>query len=96
MLDALCDLQYVLSGAVLEFGMQDRFVEAFNEVHRSNMSKGCSTEEIAKETQADYAKRGIETYIKKVGDLWVVYGSENHKAYKSIQYSHAELHQFTQ
>ena len=37
--DALCDLQYVLSGAVLEFGLGEKFVELFNEVHRSNMSK---------------------------------------------------------
>ncbi|MBP6411337.1 MAG: nucleoside triphosphate pyrophosphohydrolase family protein, partial [Pseudarcicella sp.] len=36
--DALCDLQYVLSGAVLEFGLGDKFVELFNEVQRSNMS----------------------------------------------------------
>ncbi len=38
-LDALCDLQYVLSGAVLSLGLQDVFDEAFAEVHRSNMSK---------------------------------------------------------
>lgn len=39
--DALCDLQYVLSGAVLEFGLGEKFVELFNEVQRSNMSKAC-------------------------------------------------------
>ncbi|MBP7357533.1 MAG: nucleoside triphosphate pyrophosphohydrolase family protein, partial [Cloacibacterium sp.] len=27
--DALCDLQYVLSGAVLEFGLGEKFVELF-------------------------------------------------------------------
>ena len=37
--DALCDLQYVLSGAVLEFGLGDKFPELFDEVQRSNMSK---------------------------------------------------------
>ena len=37
--DALCDLQYVLSGAVLEFGLGNKFVELFDEVQRSNMSK---------------------------------------------------------
>ena len=37
--DALCDLQYVLSGAVLEFGLGEKFVTLFNEVQRSNMSK---------------------------------------------------------
>lgn len=43
--DALCDLQYVLSGAVLEFGLGEKFVDLFNEVQRSNMSKACDTEE---------------------------------------------------
>ena len=38
-LDALIDLQYVLDGAFLSFGMQDVKMAAFNEVHRSNMSK---------------------------------------------------------
>lgn len=38
-LDALIDLQYVLDGAFLSFGLQDVKNEAFNEVHRSNMSK---------------------------------------------------------
>ena len=38
-LDALIDLQYVLDGAFLSFGLQEVKQEAFDEVHRSNMSK---------------------------------------------------------
>ena len=38
-LDALIDLQYVLDGAFLSFGMQAVKDLAFDEVHRSNMSK---------------------------------------------------------
>lgn len=38
-LDALIDLQYVLDGAFLSFGLQGVKNDAFNEVHRSNMSK---------------------------------------------------------
>lgn len=38
-LDALIDLQYVLDGAFLSFGLQNVKMAAFNEVHRSNMSK---------------------------------------------------------
>lgn len=38
-LDALTDLQYVLDGAYLSFGLQDKKMPAFTEVHRSNMSK---------------------------------------------------------
>ena len=38
-LDALIDLQYVLDGAFLSFGMGHLKTPAFNEVHSSNMSK---------------------------------------------------------
>lgn len=38
-LDALTDLQYVLDGAYLSFGLQAVKQVAFDEVHRSNMSK---------------------------------------------------------
>ena len=38
-LDALIDLQYVLDGAFLSFGLHDVKETAFAEVHRSNMSK---------------------------------------------------------
>lgn len=37
--DALADIQYVLLGTVLEFGLQDYFAKIFDEVHISNMSK---------------------------------------------------------
>ncbi len=38
-LDALTDLQYVLDGAFLAFGLHGLKKAAFDEVHRSNMSK---------------------------------------------------------
>lgn len=38
-LDALIDLQYVLDGAFLSFGLHNVKDKAFSEVHRSNMSK---------------------------------------------------------
>jgi predicted HAD superfamily Cof-like phosphohydrolase len=38
-LDALVDIQYILSGTVVAFGLQQMFDEAFEEVHASNMSK---------------------------------------------------------
>lgn len=37
--DALTDLQYVLFGSVIEFGLKDHFEKLFQEVQRSNMSK---------------------------------------------------------
>lgn len=38
-LDALCDIQYVLDGTFLEFGLHEVKERAFDEVHASNMSK---------------------------------------------------------
>ncbi|MEX0308150.1 MAG: hypothetical protein AB3N12_12270 [Ruegeria sp.] len=38
-LDALCDIQYVLDGTFLEFGLHGFKQDAMEEVHASNMSK---------------------------------------------------------
>ncbi|MGB0976718.1 MAG: hypothetical protein ACPGSG_07035 [Prolixibacteraceae bacterium] len=37
--DALCDITYIVLGTVQEYGLSDRFVMLFDEVHSSNMSK---------------------------------------------------------
>ena|ERR1035437_7995414 len=37
--DAFADILYVLLGNVVEFGLQDKFQEIFDEVHRSNLTK---------------------------------------------------------
>lgn len=37
--DALGDLQYVLFGTVNTFGLQEKFEDIFNEIHRSNLTK---------------------------------------------------------
>ncbi|MDH5397144.1 MAG: nucleoside triphosphate pyrophosphohydrolase family protein [Cyclobacteriaceae bacterium] len=90
--DALCDIQYVLSGAILEFGLGDKFKALFDEVQRSNMSKACDNEEEAKATVSAYHKKGVEGYYEKVGDKWLVYRKEDNKTLKSVNYSPADLH----
>lgn len=90
--DAFCDLQYVLSGAILEFGLGDKFEQLFKEVQRSNMSKACNTEEEAIQTVAYYLKKdGTECYYQKEGNLWLVYRKADNKTIKSINYSPADL-----
>ncbi len=90
--DALCDIQYVLSGAILEFGLGERFKELFEEVQRSNMSKACLTEAEAKATVEFYkAKDGTECYYKEEEGKWLVYRSSDNKTIKSINYSPADL-----
>ncbi|MDI9879732.1 nucleoside triphosphate pyrophosphohydrolase family protein [Flectobacillus longus] len=90
--DALCDIQYVLSGAVLEFGLGNKFVELFNEVQRSNMSKACQTIEEAEATVKFYfEKDGTEAFIEPDGDQYLVYRKIDNKILKSINYSPANL-----
>jgi predicted HAD superfamily Cof-like phosphohydrolase len=90
--DALCDLQYVLSGAILEFGLGEKFKELFDEVHRSNMSKACKTIEEANETIAHYKNAaGTESYYKEIDGSFLVYRTPDEKTLKSINYSPANL-----
>lgn len=90
--DAFCDLQYVLSGAILEFGMGGKFKQLFEEVQRSNMSKACKSEDEAKETVAHYLKKdGTECYYQKEENVWLVYRKADNKTIKSIYYSPASL-----
>ena len=91
--DALCDLQYVLSGAILEFGLADKFPALFNEVHRSNMSKACATVEDARDTQYFYYKKdGTESFAEmQENGTYIVYRVGDSKTLKSINYSPADL-----
>lgn len=90
--DALCDLQYVLSGAILEFGLKDKFADLFDEVQRSNMSKACQTIEEAEATMQHYfAKDGTESYYEEKDGLYLVYRKSDNKTLKSINYSPADL-----
>ncbi|MCB9280758.1 MAG: nucleoside triphosphate pyrophosphohydrolase family protein [Lewinellaceae bacterium] len=90
--DALCDIQYVLAGAVLEFGLGEKFRALFDEVQRSNMSKTCKSLEEAEATAHYYKKeKGFECYIKQSGEHFLVYRADDHKTLKSIAYSPADL-----
>lgn len=90
--DALCDIQYVLSGAILEFGLGGKFKELFDEVQRSNMSKACETEEEAIQTVKYYKEeRDTEGYYEERDGKYLVFRKEDNKTLKSINYSPADL-----
>jgi predicted HAD superfamily Cof-like phosphohydrolase len=90
--DALCDIQYVLSGAILEFGLGEKFKALFDEVQRSNMSKTCKSEEEAMATMEHYKKtKGVDSYFKKQGEHFLVFRTSDNKTLKSINYSPADL-----
>ncbi|HNG07226.1 MAG TPA: nucleoside triphosphate pyrophosphohydrolase family protein [Saprospiraceae bacterium] len=90
--DTFCDLQYVLSGAILEFGLGKKFRKLFKEVQRSNMSKACNTIQEAEETVKYYKEnRQTEAFIKPKADKFLVYRTEDTKVLKSVNYSEADL-----
>jgi predicted HAD superfamily Cof-like phosphohydrolase len=90
--DALCDIQYVLAGAILEFGLGDKFKQLFDEVHRSNMSKACKSVEEANQTIEHYKlKEQRDAYWKEEESLFLVFREADNKTLKSVNYSPADL-----
>lgn len=72
----------------------------FDEVHASNMSKFCKTENDAR-VSLDMRKAAEETADKyknaevhQVGDVWVLRRSDNHKVLKGMDYFEPNLKQF--
>src|SRR5258706_1787980 len=90
--DALCDIQYVLSGAILEFGLGEKFKALFDEVQRSNMSKASTSEEEAINTVQYYKdKDGTACYYRRQNNRWRLHRTSDNKTIKSINYSPADL-----
>lgn len=90
--DALADMQYVLTGTVLEFGLWDKFADIFAEVQRSNMSKACISIEEAEKTVDFYRnQKNIDTYMIQKWDQYLIYRSSDNKSLKSINYSSVDL-----
>jgi predicted HAD superfamily Cof-like phosphohydrolase len=94
-LDAFCDIMYVLSAGIMAFGLKDKFLAAYNEVQESNLSKSCATEEEADATaKFRTAASGRPCHFEKRGDKYVVYRSEDRKVQKSLSYFAPNLKQF--
>lgn len=95
--DALVDLRYVLNGAIVAFDLEEVHAGDFHEVHASNQSKLCDTEEIAIATVNAYKngvhpdKMGISIdcrYVKNDDGKYVVLRTVDDKYMKSIDYVH--------
>lgn len=93
-LDALLDLDYIEKGTVLALGHYKKFDEAFEEVHSSNMSKVCHSEQEVEDSLAFYAEKGIEVYSEAKEGFWVILRKEDNKILKNKYYREAELTQF--
>jgi predicted HAD superfamily Cof-like phosphohydrolase len=84
--DGFADLRYVCDGFIIEMGLDEYFEKDFNEVHKSNMSKFCDTEEEAHATIDHYIDKGIVTFYEKVEDKYVVYRESDNKILKSVNF----------
>jgi len=91
--DALMDLQYVLSGAIISFGLHNIASDLFEEVQRSNMSKLCKDEEEAQKTVNFHEKKGgLGCYIIELDNgQFSVKRIVDNKQMKSINYSPCDL-----
>lgn len=90
--DALADIQYVLAGAILEFGLGEKFKAIFDEVQRSNMSKACTSREEAMETMQYYKiNKNTNSTANEVDEKWLIFREGDNKTLKSINYSPADL-----
>ena len=71
--------------------MGEKFVELFNEVQRSNMSKACENQQQADETIQFYKEKDQEAYSAVSGDKINVHRVSDHKVLKNKYYSPADL-----
>ena len=94
--DALSDLLYFLGNAYHTHGLASLANEMFEEVHRSNMSKACTTEEQAKQTVAIRSQEeGTEcAYTQVSPSKFVITRTSDGKVRKSIGYFPPDLNQF--
>ena len=91
--DAFLDLQYVLTGAVHEFGLGFAFKEGFEAVHESNMTKACPTKESLARTMNSYELKKKPVYFTENDNtgLFNVYDSTTDKVLKSADYKPVNL-----
>lgn len=96
-LDAFSDIRYVVNGSIITYGFADMFEEAFDEVHNSNMSKTCKTDDDLNQSIGYYKGQGVEVEVveKVIGDVTVkmLKRVPDGKLMKSISYRPANLEQ---
>ncbi len=92
--DALSDILYVVYGAGHAFGIN--LDKTFEEVHQSNMTKACISEEEAIET-INYIKEKETRYKNpsykksKDGKYYIIYDKETGKILKNKNYKEVDL-----
>lgn len=91
-LDAYADILYVVFGSIVSSGMQYIILDAFNEVHRSNMSKILEEQDIVEhQTLLDSGEVRLEHIEEK---KYLIRRNSDGKIIKPNGYSPANLKQF--
>lgn len=93
-LDSLCDQRYVNDGTILAFGLDKVFEEAFDDVHKSNMSKACDCQEDEEATIEKYKQEGIECISEHRNGLAIILRTSDRKVVKSINYNPVKLEKY--
>jgi len=94
-IDALTDILYVVYGAGASFGID--LDDAYDIVHKSNMTKLCNTEEEAQETVKWYKEQKDSPYDSpeyRLSDdekYYIVFNKSTGKILKSINYTPANF-----
>lgn len=91
--DGLGDIQYVLDGWFLNAGLHNKKDAILAEIHRSNMTKACKTQDEAILTMDKLSAHNptITYHIEQVGKYHIVYRSSDRKVMKSINYEPPNL-----
>lgn len=85
-------ISYFVWSAALSLGYSKAdFLEAFQRVHESNMSKFCRTKHEAVSTVRQYELEGVETYYIHRNGLYIVRRRSDDKTLKSILYTPVQL-----
>ncbi len=90
-LDALCDLKYVLDGAVLALGFGEVYKEGFKRVHNSNMSKLVKTWMKEQERERQEQKGYVGIKFEKVDEEYCIMTNSTGKVLKPSTYVPVDL-----
>lgn len=88
-LDALTDLLYVVNGTIIECGLEDVAEQAWNEVHRSNMSKILTKLDVA---EIEAKNQSVNCHVEEVApNKYVIRKDSDNKVVKPSTYYPANL-----
>ena len=89
--DGLGDIQYVLDGFYLNAGMHKIKSAISTEIHRSNMSKVCTSLDHAVETMNALSEEFGDLYYEQSGDYYIVKRKSDGKVMKALGYSKPDI-----